>query len=225
MSGIARCRPWTEATSEKEYQYVEKDTGRRYKRVPVHAPGTRNGETGKPWRGMLPPPGKHWQYTPETLDAMDARGEIYWSGNGNPRRKIYLDESAGIPYQDIWMDFRDAHNQNIKITGYPSEKNPDMLSLIVNASSNEGDIVLDCFAGSGTTLDVASQLQRRWIGIDNSPAAIAANTQSICKRRRDYGGLRQPAANNWVIPLQKRICDSFQRRTLPCIARSNTLVN
>jgi adenine-specific DNA-methyltransferase len=172
---------WTEATAEKEYQYVENDTGRRYKKVPVHAPGTRNGETGKPWRGMLPPPGKHWQYTPETLDAMDARGEIYWSGNGNPRRKIYLDESAGIPYQDIWMDFRDAHNQNIKITGYPSEKNPDMLSLIVNASSNEGDIVLDCFAGSGTTLDVASQLQRRWIGIDNSPAAIAATLTRFAK--------------------------------------------
>lgn len=172
---------WTESTAEKEYQYVEKDTGRRYKKVPVHAPGTRNGETGKPWRGMLPPPGKHWQYTPETLDAMDARGEIYWSGNGNPRRKIYLDESAGIPYQDIWMDFRDAHNQNIKVTGYPSEKNPDMLSLIVNASSNEGDIVLDCFAGSGTTLDVASQLQRRWIGIDNSPAAIAATLTRFAK--------------------------------------------
>ena len=185
---------WTEATSEKEYQYVEKDSGRRYKKVPLHAPGTRNGETGKPWRGMLPPPGKHWQYTPETLDAMDARGEIYWSDNGNPRRKIYLDESSGIPYQDIWMDFRDAHNQNIKITGYPSEKNPDMLSLIVNASSNEGDVVLDCFAGSGTTLDVASQLHRRWIGIDNSPAAIAATLGRFAKGAEamgDFVSLRQ----------------------------------
>jgi adenine-specific DNA-methyltransferase len=73
---------------------------------------------------MNPPPGKHWQYTPAKLDEMEARGEIYWSPNGNPRRKIYLDESNGIPAQDIWLDFRDAHNQNIEITGYPTEKIP-----------------------------------------------------------------------------------------------------
>ena len=39
---------------------------------------------------MSPPPGKHWQYTPKTLEEMDARGEIYWSPTGKPRRKGYL---------------------------------------------------------------------------------------------------------------------------------------
>ncbi|MDW8214436.1 MAG: DNA methyltransferase [Roseiflexaceae bacterium] len=165
-------QPWTEETARKEYQYIEEETGRRYKKVPLHAPGVRNGETGKPWRGMLPPPGKHWQFTPQTLDEMDARGEIHWSPTGNPRRKVYLDESGGVPVQDIWLDFKDAHNQNVRITGYPTEKNPDMLALIVRASSNPGDIVLDCFSGSGTALEVASQLGRRWVGIDNSPEAI-----------------------------------------------------
>lgn len=163
---------WTQKRADKEYEYVEAETGRRYKKVPIHAPGVRNGETGKPWRGMNPPPGKHWQFPPKTLDEMDARGEIYWSPNGNPRRKVYLDESSGVPVQDIWLEFRDAHNQNIKITGYPTEKNPELLRRIIEASSNPGDLVLDCFAGSGTTLDVASQLGRRWIGIDNSPEAI-----------------------------------------------------
>jgi len=163
---------WTEETARKEYQYVEEETGRRYKKVPIHAPGVRNGETGKPWRGMLPPPGKHWQFTPQTLEEMDARGEIYWSPTGNPRRKVYLDESVGVPVQDIWLDFKDAHNQNVRITGYPTEKNPDLLALIVRASSHAGDIVLDCFSGSGTTLDAASQLGHRWIGIDNSPEAM-----------------------------------------------------
>jgi len=163
---------WTDEKALKEYSYIEEGTGRRYKKVPVHAPGTRNGETGKMWRGMMPPPGKHWQYTPGTLDAMDARGEIFWSSNGNPRRKVYLDESEGIPAQDIWLDFKDAHNQNIEITGYPTEKNPAMLKRIIEASSNPDDLVLDCFSGSGTTLDVASQLKRRWIGVDNSHEAI-----------------------------------------------------
>lgn len=163
---------WTDQGAAREYNYTEPGTGRKYKKVPIHAPGVRNGETGKPWRGMSPPPGKHWQYVPTTLDEMDARGEIYWSPTGNPRRKIYLDQSGGIPVQDIWLDFRDAHNQNIRITGYPTEKNPALLARIIAASSNPGDIILDCFSGSGTTLEAAHRLGRHWLGVDNSAEAI-----------------------------------------------------
>jgi adenine-specific DNA-methyltransferase len=163
--------PWTQSRA-KEYHYCEPKTGRRFMKVPVHAPGTRNGETGQPWRGVMPPPGKHWQFPPRVLDEMDAKGEICWSPTGNPRRKVYFDESPGIAVQDLWLEFRDPHNQNIKITGYPTEKNSALLSRIIKASSNEGDLVLDCFAGSGTTLAAASELDRRWIGVDNSPHAI-----------------------------------------------------
>ena len=172
---------WTEETADKEYQYVEEETGRRYKKVPVHAPGVRNGATGQPWRGMNPPPGKHWQYAPSTLDEMDARGEIYWSPTGNPRRKIYLDESVGMAVQDLWLDFRDAHNQNIAISGYPTEKNSGLLARIIEASSNKGDLVLDCFSGSGTTLNAASHLGRRWIAVDNSREAITATLRRFGK--------------------------------------------
>ncbi|OKH38443.1 restriction endonuclease subunit M [[Phormidium ambiguum] IAM M-71] len=163
---------WTDVTTKKEYQYIEEETGRLYKKVPIHAPGVRKGETGKPWRGMLPPPGKHWQYPPKVLDEMDARSEIYWSPTGNPRRKVYFDNSKGIAVQDIWLEFKDAHNQNIKITGYPTEKNSEMLKRIILASSNKGDLVLDAFLGSGTTVAVAEELEREWIGIDNSPLAM-----------------------------------------------------
>ncbi|MCA9939958.1 MAG: site-specific DNA-methyltransferase [Anaerolineales bacterium] len=166
-------KAWSRQDSEQEYPYVEETTGRRYKKVPIHAPGTRNGETGKPWRGMLPPPGKHWQYTPDTLEAMDRRGEIYWSPTGNPRRKIFLDKSPGKPVQDLWLDVKDAHNQNIRVTGYPTEKNPLILERIIEASSNPGDIVLDCFCGSGTTMTVSERLERHWIGVDNSLQAIS----------------------------------------------------
>ena len=165
--------PWSEERAVEEYAYIEEGTGRRYKKVPIHAPGTRNGATGQPWRGMQPPPGKHWQYIPEKLDELNACGKIYWSPNGNPRRKVYLDQSDGIPVQDIWLDIKDAHNQMVKITGYPTEKNPDLLTRIIEASSNVGDLVFDCFAGSGTTLAAAAELDRRWIGIDNSSEAIA----------------------------------------------------
>lgn len=179
--------PWTEQHAAKEYQYAEPGTGRRYKKVPVHAPGVRNGETGKPWRGKNPPPGKHWQYPPRTLDEMDARGEIYWSPTGNPRRKIYFDQSEGVPVQDIWLEYRDAHNQNIEVSGYPTEKNPTMLTRIIKASSNPGDLVLDCFSGSGTTLCVASHQGRRWIGVDNSQEAIKTTLRRFSKGLEPMG--------------------------------------
>jgi adenine-specific DNA-methyltransferase len=178
---------WSEERANKEYQYVEAQTGRRYKKVPVHAPGVRNGETGQLWRGVKPPPGKHWQYPPRVLDEMDARGEIYWSPTGNPRRKIYLDESNGVAVQDIWLDYRDAHNQNIAISGYPTEKNSALLTRIIEASSNKDDLVLDCFSGSGTTLNVASHHGRHWIGVDNSSAAIAATLRRFGKGLEPMG--------------------------------------
>ena len=191
---------WSDETAKKEYTYVEASTGRRFKKVPVHAPGIRNGETGKPWRGMSPPPGKHWQFPPSTLEEMDRRGEIFWSSNGNPRRKIYLDNSNGIPVQDIWLDFKDAHNQNIEITGYPTEKNVEMLEQIISASSAPGDLVLDCFAGSGTTLVAAGNLGRHWIGTDNSREAIAAIVNRLRFGSRPMGDYvtkkRKPTADN-----------------------------
>lgn len=170
--------PWNEERIAEEYPCVDEKTGRRYKRVPVHAPGTRNGATGGKWRGMLPPKGKHWQYTPTTLDELDAKGEIYWSKNGNPRRKVFFDPGKGVPQQDIWLNYRDSINQNMVITGYPTEKNLAMLENIVAASSNPGDIVLDAFCGSGTTMQAAYNLGRSWIGIDCEEEAVC----SVLKR-------------------------------------------
>ncbi|MCL1893295.1 MAG: site-specific DNA-methyltransferase [Holophagaceae bacterium] len=186
---------WTDEKIVKEYPCVDPLNGRRYKKVPIHAPGTRNGETGQPWRGMLPPRGKHWQYTPIRLDEMDANGEIYWSPSNNPRRKIYFDPESGIPKQDIWLEYRDSINQNVKVTGYPTEKNLCMLELIVQASSNPGDLVLDCFCGSGTTLYAAYLHERNWIGIDNSFEAIC------CTLKRFHLGTH--SMGDYVKPNQK----------------------
>lgn len=179
--------PWDEDKIIEQYPYLDSKTGRRYKKVPIHAPGVRNGETGKPWRGMLPPPGKHWQYTPEKLDELDKAGEIYWSPTGNPRRMVFCDQQKGIPRQDIWLDFRDSINQSQKTTGYPTEKNYDMLKMIVETSSNEGDIVLDCFAGSGTTLAAAYDLGRQWLGVDNSIESLKAILKRFTLGLDTYG--------------------------------------
>ncbi|MBN2380520.1 site-specific DNA-methyltransferase [candidate division WOR-3 bacterium] len=143
--------------------------GRRYTTTPLHAPGeTQNGETGKSWRGVPPPKGRHWRVPPIELENLDQQGLIEWSSTGNPRKIIYADDKTrkGKKLQDIW-EFKDPQYPT-----YPTEKNLEMLEIIVSASSDPGDIVLDCFAGSGTTLVAAEKLGRRWIGIDQSEAAI-----------------------------------------------------
>lgn len=182
---------WSDEAGNKEYSNIEAETGRRYKKVPVHAPGTRNGATGGEWKGMLPPQGKHWQYTPEKLDEMDALGQIYWSPTGNPRRKIYLDETKGVAIQDVWLDTKDPLNQNAKITGYPTEKNPLILERLISAFTDPGDVVLDCYAGSGTTLDVAQSLNRLWIGVDESAEAISTITKRLLHGTERMGDFRK----------------------------------
>lgn len=186
--------PWDLERMVEQYPYVDAK-GRRYKKVPIHAPGVRNGETGKEWRGKLPPKGKHWQYTPDKLDELDAAGEIYWSPTGNPRRMVFCDPNKGIPVQDIWMDYRDSVNQAQKTTGYPTEKNYDMLKLIVEASSNPGDVVMDCFAGSGTTLGAAFELNRQWIGVDSGGESLKAVLKRFTEGLDVYGDYVSPNAN------------------------------
>ncbi len=141
--------------------------GRRYTTVPIHAPGeTRKGATSRPFKGMLPPKGRHWRTDVATLEAWDREGLIEWSSRGVPRKKIYADERQGKRMQDIW-EFKDP-----QYPVYPTEKNADLLDLIVRTSSDEGSYVLDCFCGSGTTLVAAQKRGRKWIGIDSSPLAI-----------------------------------------------------
>ncbi len=154
------------------------NNGRKYTTVPLHAPGeTKSGATGGMWRGMYPPAGRHWRCSPAELDELDAAGLIEWSKTGNPRRIIYADEkkNSGKKIQDVWT-FKDSPYPQ-----YPTEKNIDMLKSIIKASSAPDSIVLDCFAGSGTTLVAAEELQRKWIGIDQSAAAIEICEKRICQ--------------------------------------------
>jgi adenine-specific DNA-methyltransferase len=147
----------------------------------LHAPGeTKDGPTGQPWRGIPPPKGRHWRYPPEVLEELDGKGLIEWSKTGNPRKKIFADEylKKKTRRQDIW-EFKDP-----AYPSYPTEKNLDMLKTIVEASSNPGDIVLDCFSGSGTTLVAAEMLGRRWIGMDNSLIAIEVSIRRLQKLKK-----------------------------------------
>ena len=161
-------QPYTQQDIETLFTKVDKN-GRRYTTVPIHAPGeTISGESSRPFKGIMPPQGRHWRTDVDTLEKWDAEGLIEWSDKGNPRKKIYADEREGKRVQDIW-EYKDP-----MYPVYPTEKNADLLDFIVKTSSTEGSMVLDCFAGSGTTLKSAEKLGRYWIGIDQSELAIKA---------------------------------------------------
>lgn len=173
---------WNEPRDEFSERDIERlfkktdENGRRYTTIPLHAPGeTKRGKTGKMWRGNFPPKGRHWRSAPEELEKLDEKGLIEWSKNGNPRRKIYADEQKGKKKQDIW-EYKDA-----QFPVYPTEKNLEMLKTIIRASSDEGDLILDCFCGSGTTLFAANELGRNFIGIDESEEAIKATKKKLGK--------------------------------------------
>lgn len=158
--------PFTQEDVERLYPKTDA-SGRAYTTVPIHAPGeTKNGLTSLPFKGLLPPKGRHWRVDVPTLEEWDKRGLIEWSSSGNPRKKIFADEQQGKKVQDIW-EFKDP-----QYPVYPTEKNLELLKLIVGASSDEDSVVLDCFCGSGTTLEAARSLGRSWIGIDRSPKAV-----------------------------------------------------
>lgn len=150
----------------KQFPKIDR-LGRRYATTPLHAKGeTKNGPTGGTWKGLKPPRGRHWRYAPKELDRLDKEGLIEWSTTGNPRKIIYAHENRGKKIQDIW-DFKDPGYENAR---YPTEKNEDLLKHIILSSSKEGDMVLDCFSGSGTTLAAAESLNRKWIGVDANPS-------------------------------------------------------
>jgi adenine-specific DNA-methyltransferase len=89
-----------------------------------------------------------------------------------PRQKRYLDEMPGVPLQDLWLDIKPVQSQSAETVTYTTQKPELLLERIVKVSSNESDLVLDCFCGSGTTVAVAEKLKRRWIACDLGRFAI-----------------------------------------------------
>jgi adenine-specific DNA-methyltransferase len=175
--------PYSKEDKIRLFPKSDKD-GRRYTTIPLHAPGvTENGKTSHFFKGISPPSGRHWRTNVETLEGWDEDGLIEWSENGNPRKKIYLDEQEGKRVQDIW-ELKDP-----QYPVYPTEKNNDLLNLIIKTSSNPESLVLDCFCGSGTTLKAAQENGRNWIGIDQSEEAIL---QTMRKLKTVTGDLFTP---------------------------------
>lgn len=175
-----------EPLSEEEIQqlFPKRDPKRGpYTTHPLHAPGrTLEGDTGKEWKGLLPPAGRHWRYARKVLDELDEAGLIEWSDTGNPRKRVYARDHKGKKVQDVW-EFKD---KGLSYVSYPTEKNHHLLDRIILQSSSPESLVLDAFAGSGSTLIRAHQAGRRWIGIDESPKALEIIRSNLLKEEISY---------------------------------------
>lgn len=180
-------RPYDQSYVDSHYSSVDGD-GRRYQGVSLTGPGRRGGATGQPWRGHDPNTiGRHWAVPPAVLEAMDADGRILWpSAGGFPRHKRFLTDAAGQPVGDVWDDIFAVNSQAQERLGYDTQKPEALLERIIRSSSDEGSIVLDCFAGSGTTPAVAERLGRRWVAVDIGRFAV----HTTRKRLMDIPGCK-----------------------------------
>jgi adenine specific DNA methylase Mod len=168
---------------ESHYRNIEKETGKKFMLDNFSQAG--QGEARKFGDKVLSPPnGKHWIWSQEKIDLGMMTGKIVFSENGNPRVKRYLDEIKGEFMSNIWTDIPEINSQADERLGYPTQKPLALMERIIQASSNEGDLVADFFCGCGTTIAAAQKLNRRWIGADISHLAV----KLISKRLTDTYG-------------------------------------
>jgi DNA modification methylase len=139
------------------------------------------------------------KYIEERFNNKDADGRMYQArkrSSGVVERQ-YLDEALGVPLSSVWSDIRQTYALHLvrrakEETGYPTQKPEDLLSRVVTAYSNEGDLVGDFFCGSGTTPAVAEKLGRKWIAADLGRFAIHTTRKRLIAVQRDLkadGGL------------------------------------
>lgn len=113
-----------------------------------------------------------WRMNRDKLASLDARGDMFWTSNGIPRRKVRLNDEPSLPIDNLRSDIQPVGSQAQERLGYPTQKPVALLERIIAASSTEGDIVLDPFCGCGTAVHAAQKLGRHWIGIDVTYLAV-----------------------------------------------------
>jgi DNA modification methylase len=218
---------------EHNHHFNLEDEKGKYFLGDLTAPNTRKGESGSEWRGINPTQkGRSWAVpniiveelagidavdsltVQEKLDLLFENGYILFSKNGIPSVKRYEFMSKGRLLGNLWTDINNIMGSKERI-GYPTQKPEALMERIINMASNESDLVLDPFMGGGTTIAVAEKLMRRWIGIDQSVAAVKVTEMQLEKAQRkllstfattlhkyDYDTLRYKDAfefESWII--------------------------
>jgi adenine-specific DNA-methyltransferase len=170
--------PLPQSTVDRWYRHVEEGTGRRYNKADITGPGgATKGNPVYEWKGIT----RAWRFSKKRMEELDRQGKVVYSKSGMAYLKRYLDESKGVPLQDLWDDIQMLRGIHVgsEYMGYKTQKPEELLSRIIRLCSNEGDLVGDFFCGSGTTMVAAEKLGRRWIGCDLSRFAIHTSRKRL----------------------------------------------
>ena len=171
----------------ERFPRIEPETGRRFQDVALEQSSNKSSKDEKRIiQGKEVVAKMGWRWTQETFDQRIKENPyiIYWTKTGRPRFKVYADEYEGLPMGNVWDDIPAINTMAKERIGYPTQKPEALLHRIIECASNEGDLVLDPFVGGGTTIIVADKLNRKWIGIDQSVAAIKVSDLRL-KNRHD----------------------------------------
>ena len=174
--------PLSKNTADKWYRHVEPGTGRRYNLGNLVSPHPRPNLTYE-WKGIRPP-AMGWRCSKARMAELDANGLLVVVGAGDKQTlkvKQYLDESKGRLLSTWWDDISQlrGYSGGDERSDYPTQKPEALLERIIQVSSNPGDLVLDCFIGSGATSAVAQGLGRRWIACDINKGAIQTTAKRL----------------------------------------------
>ena len=168
--------PYSEKYINDFYKYTD-ESGRKYRLVSLLGPG--GAAKGNPFYEFLGV-SRYWVHSKAKMQELYEKGIIIQTKPGSvPQKKRYLDEAPGVPLQDIWVDIAAVQGGALENQNYPTQKPEALLERIIQLGSNPGDIVFDCFMGSGTTQAVAMKLGRRFIGADINLGAIQTTTKRL----------------------------------------------
>lgn len=152
--------PYSQEYIDKYYR--NNDEGRKFLDRDLSAKGLQGGGYTYAWNGKA----GYWRCPYSTMEKYEKEGRLYYTANGTPRYKQYLDEMPGVPAQDLWTDIFAVNSQAEERIDYATQKPEALLERIINASSNKDMVVADFFGGSGVTAAVANKLSRCFIHCD-----------------------------------------------------------
>jgi adenine-specific DNA-methyltransferase len=164
-------RPYDDTYIKSHYTQLD-ECGRRYQLGDLSSPNPRANLMYE-WLSHAPP-AYGWRYSRDTMRRLHDEGRIWYpkEKGKRPRLKRFVEDMPGVPLGDVWGDIHPVNSQAQQRLGYATQKPEALLERIITSSSDEGSIVLDCFAGSGTTAAVAEKLKRRWVAVDIGRFAI-----------------------------------------------------
>lgn len=203
---------------EARFQNPDEDPRGPWASLPAHGKAEKGRRAAQFYtvtlpsgRDVDPPPGRCWIYTRERFDEMVADNRIWFGrkGDGVPRVKVFLSEvKQGLVPISLWLKDEVGTTAEAKqeiVALFPNEtpfstpKPERLIQRILQIASNPGDVVLDCFVGSGTTAAVAHKMDRRWVGIEWSADTVARFARprlEMVVKGEDAGGIT--GETNWT---------------------------